>query len=82
MNGENDVHVNLRKDKAEITFNDLLLFDDMRQVEMVQNYGGIYWSSEEVDSKLKTIMQNIHDNCLKTAANSEYSYKEKSKLIN
>lgn len=37
-------------------------------LEMVQNYGGIYWSSEEVDSKLRTIMQNIHDNCLQTAA--------------
>jgi len=29
LNGENDVHVNLRKDKAEITFNDLILFDDV-----------------------------------------------------
>jgi len=37
-------------------------------LEMVQNYGGIYWSSEEVDTKLKSIMKNIHDNCLKTAA--------------
>ncbi len=37
-------------------------------LEMVQNYGGLYWSSEEVDQKLKSIMKNIHDNCLKTAA--------------
>ena len=37
-------------------------------LEMVQNYGGIYWTSEEVDAKLKGIMKNIHDNCLKTAA--------------
>jgi glutamate dehydrogenase (NADP+) len=37
-------------------------------LEMVQNYGGLYWTSEEVDQKLKGIMKNIHDNCLKTAA--------------
>lgn len=36
-------------------------------LEMVQNYGGIYWTSKEVDDKLRGIMQNIHDNCLKTA---------------
>lgn len=37
-------------------------------LEMVQNFGGIYWTSEEVDTKLRAIMKNIHDNCLKTAA--------------
>ena len=37
-------------------------------LEMVQNFAGIYWTSEEVDAKLKGIMRNIHDNCLKTAA--------------
>jgi len=37
-------------------------------LEMVQNYGGMYWTSEQVDEKLKGIMKNIHDNCLKTAA--------------
>ena len=37
-------------------------------LEMVQNFAGIYWTSEEVDAKLKGIMKNIHDNCLKTAA--------------
>jgi glutamate dehydrogenase (NADP+) len=36
-------------------------------LEMVQNYGGIYWSSEQVNEKLKDIMRNIHDNVLKTA---------------
>jgi len=36
-------------------------------LEMVQNFGGMYWTSEEVDQKLKNIMKNIHDNCLKTA---------------
>ncbi len=37
-------------------------------LEMVQNYSGMYWTSEEVDQKLKGIMKNIHDNCLETAA--------------
>jgi glutamate dehydrogenase (NADP+) len=37
-------------------------------LEMVQNFGGTYWTSEEVDTKLRGIMTNIHDNCLKTAA--------------
>ena len=37
-------------------------------LEMVQNFGGIYWTSEEVDTKLRAIMKNIHDNTLKTAA--------------
>ena len=37
-------------------------------LEMVQNYGGIYWTFEQVDQKLKDIMKDIHDNCLKTAA--------------
>ena len=36
-------------------------------LEMVQNFGGMYWTSEEVDQKLQGIMKNIHDNCLKTA---------------
>lgn len=37
-------------------------------LEMVQNYSGIYWSTEEVDVKLRWIMKNIHDNCLDTAS--------------
>ena len=36
-------------------------------LEMVQNFGGIYWTSEEVDSRLQGIMRGIHDICLKTA---------------
>ena len=36
-------------------------------LEMVQNFGGIYWTSEEVDSRLQGIMKGIHDVCLKTA---------------
>jgi glutamate dehydrogenase (NADP+) len=36
-------------------------------LEMVQNFGGMYWTSEEVDTKLKGIMKGIHDICLKTA---------------
>ncbi|MCF6353003.1 MAG: NADP-specific glutamate dehydrogenase [Cyclobacteriaceae bacterium] len=42
-------------------------------LEMSQNYTGIYWTSEEVDSKLKEIMKNIHDLCMKTAEN--YGFK-------
>jgi len=34
-------------------------------LEMCQNSGRISWTSEEVDSKLKSIMKNIHDNCVK-----------------
>jgi glutamate dehydrogenase (NADP+) len=36
-------------------------------LEMVQNFGGMYWTSEEVDQKLQGIMKNIHDICIKTA---------------
>ena len=34
-------------------------------LEMCQNSGRISWTAEEVDSKLKAIMKNIHDNCVK-----------------
>lgn len=34
-------------------------------LEMTQNSERISWASEEVDSKLKWIMQNIHENCVK-----------------
>ncbi|MEM7106694.1 MAG: NADP-specific glutamate dehydrogenase [Bacteroidota bacterium] len=36
-------------------------------IEMMQNYVGNYWTAEEVDKRLKGIMQNIHDNCLEAA---------------
>ncbi|HET8860069.1 NADP-specific glutamate dehydrogenase [Marivirga sp.] len=36
-------------------------------LEMSQNRIGVYWSREEVDDKLKTIMKDIHDNCVKIA---------------
>ncbi len=39
-------------------------------LEMTQNYGGMYWSHEEVDRRLNGIMKNIHENCL--AAAKEY----------
>jgi glutamate dehydrogenase (NADP+) len=39
-------------------------------LEMMQNFMGTNWTSEEVDSKLKAIMKNIHDTCL--AAANEY----------
>ncbi|MBQ8055682.1 MAG: NADP-specific glutamate dehydrogenase [Paludibacteraceae bacterium] len=34
-------------------------------LEMCQNSGRISWTSEEVDNKLRWIMKNIHDNCVK-----------------
>ncbi len=36
-------------------------------LEMVQNYSGIYWTREEVDTKLRAIMKDIHDSCLHAA---------------
>lgn len=42
-------------------------------LEMSQNYAGVYWTSEEVDSKLQEIMKNIHDLCLNTA--DKYGFK-------
>lgn len=39
-------------------------------LEMTQNYMGANWTREEVDSKLLSIMKNIHDTCL--AAAKEY----------
>ena len=36
-------------------------------LEMSQNFGGNYWTSEEVNGKLKKIMKDIHDTCLKTS---------------
>ncbi|MGJ3235401.1 NADP-specific glutamate dehydrogenase [Marivirga sp.] len=40
-------------------------------LEMSQNRIGVYWSREEVDEKLKNIMKDIHDNCVKTAEEYE-----------
>ena len=37
-------------------------------LEMAQNRMLLNWSAEEVDHRLKTIMQNIHQNCLDVAA--------------
>ncbi len=34
-------------------------------LEMSQNSERLHWSSEEVDAKLKSIMGNIHENCVK-----------------
>lgn len=34
-------------------------------LEMTQNAQKLSWSSEEVDEKLKSIMQNIHEQCVK-----------------
>lgn len=45
-------------------------------LEMVQNYSGSHWTSEEVDRRLQLIMRNIHDNCLNAAqtynSNNDY----------
>lgn len=45
-------------------------------LEMCQNSGRISWTAEEVDSKLKGIMKNIHDNCVK------YGKDEKTGVVN
>jgi glutamate dehydrogenase (NADP+) len=37
-------------------------------LEMAQNRMLLNWSAEEVDGRLKTIMKNIHQNCLDVAA--------------
>ena len=42
-------------------------------LEMVQNYSGSHWTSEEVDKRLQIIMRNIHDGCLHAA--TKYSFK-------
>jgi glutamate dehydrogenase (NADP+) len=36
-------------------------------LEMAQNRMLLNWSAEEVDRRLKTIMKNIHQNCLDVA---------------
>lgn len=40
-------------------------------LEMTQNSERLTWSSEEVDSKLKWIMSNIHENCVKYGKQSD-----------
>ncbi len=45
-------------------------------LEMCQNSGRISWTAEEVDNKLKGIMKNIHDNCVK------YGKCEKTGVVN
>lgn len=36
-------------------------------LEMVQNYTGMHWTAEQVDSSLRDIMKNIHQTVLSTA---------------
>lgn len=36
-------------------------------LEMAQNSSKIRWTPEEVDQRLRTIMKDIHDNCLEAA---------------
>ncbi|MEN9917631.1 MAG: hypothetical protein RL662_67 [Bacteroidota bacterium] len=40
-------------------------------LEMSQNSERLSWSEEEVDNKLKWIMQNIHENCVKYGTDSD-----------
>ncbi len=40
-------------------------------LEMTQNSERLSWSSEEVDNKLKWIMANIHENCVKYGKQSD-----------
>ncbi|MCL1937212.1 MAG: NADP-specific glutamate dehydrogenase [Candidatus Azobacteroides sp.] len=40
-------------------------------LEMTQNSERLSWSSEEVDNKLKWIMANIHENCVKYGTQSD-----------
>ncbi len=41
-------------------------------LEMSQNSAHLQWTRSEVDSKLKTIMQNIHKQCLKYGTETNY----------
>ena len=41
-------------------------------LEMSQNSLRMSWSSEEVDEKLKNIMLQIHDSCVKYGTNDKY----------
>lgn len=43
-------------------------------IEMMQNYLGSYFTSEEVDQRLQNIMKEIHDSCLSAA--EEYGHKD------
>lgn len=36
-------------------------------IEMMQNYLGSYFTAQEVDQRLQSIMKNIHDHCLASA---------------
>ena len=45
-------------------------------LEMTQNAAHLGWTPEEVDAKLKQIMTDIHENCVKygTASNGYINY--------
>ena len=44
------------------------------ELEMAQNAERLYWSAEEVDQKLQTIMKNIYDNSVEVAARYGLGY--------
>lgn len=43
-------------------------------IEMMQNYHGNFWTAEEVDNRLKSIICDIHDKCLQAA--EEWGFKK------
>ncbi|HCO67928.1 MAG TPA: glutamate dehydrogenase, partial [Dysgonomonas sp.] len=40
-------------------------------LEMTQNSERLTWTQEEVDNRLKMIMKDIHENCVKYGSNSD-----------
>lgn len=53
-------------------------------LEMTQNRMGVYWSSEEVDERLKKIMKKIHDDCLEIVEDyelSDHNYMEAANIF-
>ncbi|HCK99752.1 MAG TPA: NADP-specific glutamate dehydrogenase [Candidatus Marinimicrobia bacterium] len=42
-------------------------------LEMSQNSQRLSWTYEEIDAKLKTIMENIHSQCVKYGSNGNYT---------
>jgi glutamate dehydrogenase (NADP+) len=40
-------------------------------LEMSQNSARLYWTREEVESRLKVIMQKIHDQCIQYGMNGD-----------
>ena len=43
----------------------------MSGLEMSQNSERLSWTAEDVDNRLKVIMKDIHDNCVKYGTESD-----------